>query len=380
MSHNLASRVVVIILLACLLSTTVSAFKMDDIRYQLGVDNEQEDYTLVPATIIPSSSYPVVGSNELRVDATTLTLNRYPLVAFPGKTVNIEIPGFITDAPLSYTSDLMYHQVSLNGQPVQGPTIMGSGTVAVSGVIPPSAELNQPVSIIAFPESDRETNAKFIVYITTPEQAEAKERLYAVYRKADTSLLGVSTDDYRMAIDEFKAGNFGISTIRSEIALEKSDIRTGGILIGLLIGAVIAALLFGAGYYVGRKRGQDTVRRPDLLAIEDIIIRYFDLKVQKKAEITKWCEGMIEKAFVVNIRRSELIAEKKKAGGVDPDDFTSKDIQPSLFQAFYEKNQFGHSRAFDSAIADLGECLGITGSRAEGDEAKNSRRRLFGKR
>jgi hypothetical protein len=379
MSHNLIFRVIGAILLFGLLCTAVPAFNMDTVRYNMGVDNEQDDYSLAPATIIPQSSYPIVGSDELRVDDATLTLNRYPLVAFPGKTVNIEITGFITDVPLPFDSDLMYPQVSLNGQPIQGQTLTGSGTVEVSGIVPSDAEINQPVSILSFPDASKETNAKFIVYITTPEQAAAKEGLFAVSRKAETGLFGISKDDFRMAIDEFKEGNFAISTIRSEIAREKSDIKIEGIVLGILIGAIIAVLLLIAGWFFGRRRGQEMVRRPDLLALESIIIQYFDLKIQKKADIQKWCRGMIEKAFEVNIRRSGMIAEKNQSG-VNPDDLTGKDLQPSLFQAFYEKSQFGHSRAFDIAIADLQECLRITGSRAEGKESQGSETKLPGNR
>ncbi|OPX70909.1 MAG: hypothetical protein A4E36_00275 [Methanoregulaceae archaeon PtaB.Bin009] len=379
MSHNLPTKVIVPILLFSLLCTAVSAFNMDTVRYNMGVYNEQDDYSLAPATIIPQSSYPVVGSHELMVDDTTLTLNRYPLVASPGETVNIELTGFITDVPLPFASDLLYPQVSLNGQPVQGQALMGSGTIEVNGVVPPDAEINQPVSILSFPDATKETNAQFITYITTPEQAAAKESLFAVSEKDKTGLFGISRDDFRIAIDEFKKGNFAISTIRSEIALEKSDILTEGITLGILIGAVIAALLGIAAWYFGRRRGQEMVRRPDLLALEAVIIQYFDVKIQKKAEIQKWCRGMIEKAFEVNIRRSEIIADKSKSG-VNPDDLTSKDLQPSLFQAFYEKHQFGHSRAFDIAIADLQQCLRSAGSRADGKDSQDSGTTLFGTR
>lgn len=379
MSHNLCFRAIGAILLFGLLCTAVPAFNMDTVRYNMGVDNEQEDYSLAPATIIPQSAYSIAGSDELRVDDTTLTLNRYPLVAFPGKTVNIEITGFMTDVPIPFDSDLMYPQVSLNGQPIQGQTLMGSGTVEVSGIVPSTAEINQPVSIITFPDASKETNAKFIVYITTPEQAAAKKSLFAVSKKAEAGLFGISKDDYRMAIEEFKKEDYAISTIRSEIALEKTDIKMEGVILGILIGAIIAALLFIAGWFFGRRRGQEMVRRPDLLALEAIIIQYFDLKIQKKTDIQRWCRGMIEKAFEVNMRRSEIITEKNKFG-MNPDDLTGKDLQPSLFQAFYEKSLFGHSRAFDIAIADLQECLRITGSREDRKESWDSGTKLPGKR
>ncbi|MDD3091900.1 MAG: hypothetical protein PHG80_09740 [Methanoregulaceae archaeon] len=360
MYRRLVTRIIFMLLLVGLLWNPATAFNVEDIKYNLGIYNEQSDYTLQTADTVPDTPDWISGSDTITQDAGSVVLVRHPLVAYPGTSVEIELLDFITDVPVSYESDLDYPQVFLNNQLVEGNAIMGSGTIRVKGIIPTSAGLNEKVRVIHFPDADDAMNARFLVTTTTPEQAMAKESLFAASQRKDTGIFGISKTDIGEAIEEFNAGNFADSTIRSQIAMEKADIRMDGIILGLLIGAVAALVTLAAGWYLGKQKGREIERRPDLLNIEAVILRYFDLKVQQKKEIPKWCGGMIEKAFEINTRRAESLAAMTKPGEtINPEHPDLAHLHPSLFQAFYEKSRFGRCRAFDEAIDKLFECLHV---------------------
>ncbi len=257
MYRRLVTRIIFMLLLVGLLWNPATAFNVEDIKYNLGIYNEQSDYTLQTADTVPDTPDWISGSDTITQDAGSVVLVRHPLVAYPGTSVEIELLDFITDVPVSYESDLDYPQVFLNNQLVEGNAIMGSGTIRVKGIIPTSAGLNEKVRVIHFPDADDAMNARFLVTTTTPEQAMAKESLFAASQRKDTGIFGISKTDIGEAIEEFNAGNFADSTIRSQIAMEKADIRMDGIILGLLIGAVAALVTLAAGWYLGINRKEE---------------------------------------------------------------------------------------------------------------------------
>jgi len=361
MNRNLLIRITFMVILAGIILTPCTAFKAGDIAYTVGVYSEQDNYTLQNAGTPPASLDWISGSDTIAEEDTSVVLVRHPLVVYPGTSVEVALSDFITDVPVQYETDLEYPQIFLNNQPVSGDTIMGSGAVTIKGNVPSSAELDEEVRILYFPGSNPAMNSRFLAATTSHEQAMAKAKLFAASEKQHTGIFGISKEDFRIAITEFSAGNFIDSAIRSQIAMEKADIRMEGILLGGLIGALAAGIAFVAGWFFGKRKGRDIERRPDLLKIEAVILQYFDLKVQQKKEIPKKCRGMIEKAFVINTARTELLATLAKTSEATyPVHPLLAHLPPSLFQAFYEKSQFGKSQEFDEGVAELMRCLQVS--------------------
>ncbi|MBP7700359.1 MAG: hypothetical protein KA091_02360 [Methanoregulaceae archaeon] len=378
MNHTLLIRITIMVILAGLLWTPCTAFKVGDIAYPLGIYSEQDNYTLQNAGTPPDSLDWISGSDTIAEEETSVVLVRHPLVVFPGTSVEMVLYDFITDVPVQYETDLQYPQIFLNNQPVSGTTIMGSGTIMVKGIVPSSAGLDEEVRILSFPESNTAMNSRFLAATTSHEQAMAKANLFAASEQQGTGLFGISKDNFREAISEFSAGNYLDSAIRAQIAMEKGDIKREGVLLGGLIMAVAAVIALVAGWYLGKRKGREIERRPDLLKMESVILQYFDLKIQQKREIPKKCRGMIEKAFVVNTARTELLAALARPGetisSLQP---RLKHLPPSLFQAFYEKSRFGKSQEFDDGVEELLRCLQVSAASEEQKHATTPSSTLF---
>lgn len=365
-----------VLVIAAISITPVSAVTIGSVDYTYGVYTEGEDFSLIPA-VEPKSAVDTLGTYQIQSDgAQILTLNRRPLVGYPGTSVIIEISGLFVSAEQVVTTDLKNLKIILNGQEIDGLTlpVTGRANLRISGDIPYESDMDVAIRIIQIPGADRDTNAKFILYTTNAERSYARESLYTLNEQVARGEMGVSGADLQKAVDEYVSGRFAVSAAQSQITLEKWDIRQDGMIVGLIIGGVIALILCILGFFVGQKIGVKRAERPDLYTLEKIILGFYDIQneaMHGETGLTKECGGYLQKAFEFNSKRAEAIVSMG-----DNFDFstinTRGDLKPSLFQAYYEKVRYGDGTKFDRGIKRIGECLKFQGSMVKEDEKKKS--------
>ncbi len=131
----------------------------------------------------------------------------------------------------------------------------------------------------------------------------------------------------------------------------------------VLLPAIILALILAVcGFYLGMRYGKKIANKPDLLKIEQVILKYYGMRSEKPlspVKISKECEAIFERAFDFNANRAEMLNSQKDQYGVsvDPNRINSPTLRPYLFQALYEKTQYGQCIAFDAGIDYLNKCL-----------------------
>lgn len=130
----------------------------------------------------------------------------------------------------------------------------------------------------------------------------------------------------------------------------------------LLPAIIVALVLAVCGFYLGMWYGKKIANKPDLLKIEQVILKYYGMRSEKPlspVKISKECEAIFERAFEFNANRAEMLKSQKdqNGGSIDPNRINSPNLRPYLFQALYEKTQYGQCIAFDAGIDYLNKCL-----------------------
>lgn len=370
----------VLLLLTLLISIFIPVFGdegiiIDNIQYNRGIHSEGTDLSLINA-IIPSDTSETNGFEQIKGDnGEVLNLQRRYLVGKITEPVDVSA-SYITSTPQQFESDLVNFHIYLNEKEVTSDTIDGAGTMRIIGTVPSEIGLDTPFAIIRFPGLSDEINTKFIAYTTTEQRAEAKNKLYTL-NKAEKA-----TEDLTKSLNFFKEGRFQEASIQSKSALQQDDSKQEGLILGILIGAIAAVILFFLGRFLGLKRGREQATRKDLLKLEQIIHRYFQIKIEKPEGVQKLsstCENFFHRSFEYNLQRVEQMNHSmEKYGDRYAEPLKEKHLKPTFFQAFYESSQYGHNDNFIKALDRLSECLQLPQSspvKAEDTKSRLLRRK-----
>ena len=355
---------ILLMILAAFLAVPVHAADISAIHYESGVETETIAYEPVKVTEPPAyvtGAKTVGGTDILDQTVPPLHFERYALVSRPG--AGIDISFVLTSPGIQFQSDLDELRIKIDNTPVTGNTLSADGgVVRVKGNFPYTSLQDQAVRIIELAGMSPADNNKFLVYTTTGDRAAAKNAIYLLNDKISKGGTESLKPDLQKAIDDYKNGKFTQATVIAEAALQKETIRSEGLATGLLPGIIAAIALLIIGLFAGNWYGRKNANKPDLLKIEQVILKYYGMRGEKPfspVKISKECEIVLDRAFSFNEKRAEQLRAQKAEQGraVDPDRLTTPDLRPSLFQALHEKATYGKSHAFDAGIVYITNCL-----------------------
>lgn len=365
MSNCSIIAVILLVAFTTLVAAPVYAEDAGSIQYSAGVYTVTSNYTLTKVDQPPayvSAAKTVDGINILDQTVPPLHFDRFGLVSKPGSGIDASF--VLTSPGVKYESDLEGARVTVNNVPVMDGTIIANkGLVRVQGNIPYNAVPDQDFKIIRIADLSPNENAKFLVYTTTDEIAAAKNAIYLLNEKVVKNGAESFKPDLQAAVDNYKNGKFTQATIIAEAALQKDTIRGEGISTALLPALILALALAALGFYLGMVYGKKKANKPDLLKIEQVVLKYYGTRSEKPfspVKLSRECEVVLERAFDFNANRAELLRKQKDlaGSGVDPDRISGPGMRPSLFQALYEKTIYGKCQAFDAGIVYLNKNLG----------------------
>lgn len=350
---------------------------ISNIQYNRGIFSEGDDLSLIPVPQDISIGISDVNSGvDIKESNGEVTyLERRYLVGKINDPVDVSA-SFITSTPQKFESDLVNFHLYLNEKEISGDTLEGAGVIRITGDVPSDIGYDSPFSIIRFPGIPNKENKKFTAYTTSDQMAQAKNNLYLL---KDNNVL---KDDLRDTLTAYKEGHFNVAAIQSESALQKGDVNLEGLTLGLLIGIIIAIVLAALGYFYGLKKGIQKSTRTDLLKLEEIIVKYFQIKIENpknSQKISESCDLFFQRAFTVNRQRVEQI-KLLEAGhnSIYADFLKEKHLKPTFFQAFYESKKYGNQDLFTKALNQLSKCLQI--QEAELNNLEKSPKRLIKRR
>ncbi|MEI6456824.1 MAG: hypothetical protein WCO93_11100 [bacterium] len=354
--------VLLLIILAAILAVPVYAAEVSKTQYASEVYTENADYKISEIFKAPDILPPPGPIDGITIQTNPpVYFQRYALVSKPGSGIDISF--VLTSPGVQYKSDLDGLKVSVNTVPVTTDTLTADkGVVRIQGIVPYAATPDQAVRIIELSGMSATDNNQFLVYVTTNEMAAAKNAIYLLNEKITKGGADSLKPVLQEAVDNYKKGNFILAKTFAEKGSQQGSSQTEGFNDGLLRGLIIAVILLVVGSVAGFLYGRKIANKPDLLKIEQVVLKYYGTRSENPfspVKISRECDAVLERAFDFNAKRAELLKKQKDqpGGSVDPNRLTSPELRPSLFQALYEKTKFGKCQAFDAGIVYLNKKL-----------------------